>query len=259
MIEDLLKLNNMLVEEMPEYRKQTEEFSMNELEQKRLFRSLMNVRLAIPIKEEFLKLQDKFLKDEVQRKGIVHISEAEKSSLKKQIYLWKGDITRLCVDAIVNAGNCKLLGCFIPCHKCIDNAIHSSAGVQLRNECYDIMKKQGHDEKTGDAKITSAYNLPSRFVIHTVGPIIQKELMKEDCELLKSCYEKSLNLAIENDLKHIAFCCISTGEFRFPNKEASEIAIKTVCEVLENTKSEIEVIFNVFKEEDYELYKKLLK
>lgn len=259
MIEDLLKLNNMLVEEMPEYRKQAEEFSINEVEQKRLFRSLMNLRPAIPIKEEFLKLQDKFLKYEYQKKGIVYISEDEKSNLNNQIYLWKGDITRLCVDGIVNAGNCKLLGCFIPCHKCIDNAIHSSAGVQLRNECHDIMKKQGHDEETGGAKITLAYNLPSKFVIHTVGPIIQGELTQEDCKLLRSCYEKSLNLAIEKNLKHIAFCCISTGEFHFPNKEASEIAVKTVCDILENTKSEIEVIFNVFKEEDYELYKKLLK
>lgn len=256
-IEKLLFLNNFLINEMPEYKTQSEAFRKTEQEQERLFRSLVNIRPPMVISRDFLKVQDDFLQQRIKKIGIVSINDL--IPIKDNIYLWQGDITRLNVDAIVNAGNNALLGCFVPCHGCIDNAIHFVSGVQLRQECNEIMEKQGHKEKTGQAKITKAYNLPSKHIIHTVGPIIYDELTENDCKLLASCYEKSLKLAIENNLKSIAFCCISTGEFRFPNDKASEIAIKTVFDVLNEIKSEIEVIFNVFKEEDYKLYEQQLR
>lgn len=169
-----------------------------------------------------------------------------------------GDITTLQCDAIVNAANAQLLGCFCPCHGCIDNAIHTFSGVWLRAACADIMKKQRHEEETGQAKITPAFNLPCKFVLHTVGPIVQGRLTENDKELLASCYRSCLTLAEQNSIKSIAFCCISTGEFHFPNDKAAEIAIQTVKEYKRQTKSEIEVIFNVFKDLDYGIYKKLL-
>ncbi len=232
-----------------------------------LLRGLMNVREPKKIDNEFLKVQDEFLRQVSYEKGIVDIKnlktigkelEDKSSKYKDKIILWKGDITTLKVDAIVNAANSQMLGCFAPCHGCIDNAIHTFSGVQLRNECNDIMTKQGHLEKTGDAKITKAYNLPCKYVIHTVGPIIRGELTSKNCEKLKNCYNSCLNLAKENNLKSIAFCCISTGEFHFPNEEAAKIAIGAVEEFL-NKNSEIDkVVFNVFKEEDYTIYKRLL-
>ena len=249
-------------------------------ERKRLLRSLMNIRPPKPVSEDFLEVQDAYLQNECATKGIVELSDIP--MIQPGIYLWQGDITRLAADAIVNAANSALLGCFVPCHGCIDNAIHSAAGVGLRLECFDIMEKQkmGKDcsmekshsttkvrsigkihsaeEPTGGAKITKAYNLPCRYVIHTVGPIIYGEVTPEDCGLLASCYRSCLELAAANNLKSIAFCCISTGEFHFPNDKAAEIAVRTVQEYKEKNKNGLEVVFNVFKDKDYQIYRQLL-
>lgn len=233
-------------------------------EQTRLLRSLMNVRMPSETGEEFLKVQDEYLSSLVQEKGIVKLTDiptvAEEfplSSLpfKDKISVWQGDITRLKVDAIVNAANSQMLGCFAPCHGCIDNAIHSAAGIQLRDECYEIMKQQGHKEETGMAKITKAYNLPCKYVIHTVGPIVRDELTMELEENLRSCYRSCLKCAVENEVRTIAFCCISTGEFHFPNDKAAEIAMETVIQFLNENGSKIDkVIFNVFKDLDNRIY-----
>ncbi len=257
-LDKILYLNKILIDEMPRYKKQAEQFSCDYNDQRQLLRSLMNLRPAMPIKDEFLTVQDEFLSDEVSAKGVISFVDLPPTNTSDQIYLWKGDITTLEVDAIVNAANSALLGCFIPCHGCIDNAIHSVAGLQLRRDCDELMKLQGREEGTGDAKITKAYNLPCRYVIHTVGPIISGRLSKKDCELLASCYHSALNLAISQNLKSIAFCCISTGEFHFPNDKAAEIAIDTVKKVLHENQNKIKVIFNVFKEKDYIIYRELL-
>jgi O-acetyl-ADP-ribose deacetylase (regulator of RNase III) len=235
------------------------------LGQARLLRSLMNVRMPKKISKEFLKVQDEFLSNEIMQKGIVRLMDmptvAEEflaSSLlfKENISIWQGDITRLEVDAIVNAANSQMLGCFAPCHGCIDNAIHSAAGIQLRDECFRIMKQQGHEEETGKAKITKAYNLPCKYVIHTVGPIVRDGLTKTLEEELRSCYRSCLECAIENKLKTIAFCCISTGEFHFPSGKAAEIAIKTVIQFLSENQAKIDrVILNVFKDLDARIYR----
>ena len=225
--------------------------------QKRLLRSLMNVRSPKPISEEFLRVQDDYLQEELSQKHITSVSDL--LPLEPGIYVWQGDITTLACDAIVNAANSGMTGCYYPCHGCIDNAIHSYAGVQLRLECDAIIKAQGHEEPTGTAKITEAYNLPCRYVLHTVGPIITGSLKKQDEDLLASCYRSCLALAEEYGLKSIAFCCISTGEFRFPNQRAAEIAVETVRKYRKQTGSEIEVIFNVFKDIDDEIYRELLE
>ena len=225
--------------------------------QKRLLRSLMNVRSPKSISEEFLRVQDDYLQEELSQKHITSVSDL--LPLEPGIYVWQGDITTLACDAIVNAANSGMTGCYYPCHGCIDNAIHSYAGVQLRLECDAIIKAQGHEEPTGTAKITEAYNLPCRYVLHTVGPIITGSLKKQAEDLLASCYRSCLALAEEYGLKSIAFCCISTGEFRFPNQRAAEIAVKTVREYRKQTGSEIEVIFNVFKDIDDEIYRELLE
>jgi O-acetyl-ADP-ribose deacetylase (regulator of RNase III) len=248
----LLFLVENLLRENPSYRKVKIPADDDSLF--KLFRSLVNVREPKSAGEEFLKIQDEFLREEIRRKKITHLDEIPQ--IEKNIFLWKGDITTLECDAIVNAANSKLLGCFSPCHACIDNAIHTFAGIQLRRECSEIMQKQMHDEETGGAKITEAYNLPSKFVIHTVGPVVSGELTQNHRELLASCYKKSLELAKKNSAESIAFCCISTGVFRFPRKEASEIAVKTVREFLMH--DEIKVIFNVFNQEDFDEYKKIL-
>ena len=217
-------------------------------------------------KREIMKIQDEFLREEAREKGIVGLSDIP--TVKEQygssalfgdrISIWQGDITRLQVDAIVNAANSRMLGCFVPCHGCIDNAIHSAAGIQLRNECARMMEEQGHEEPTGKAKITQGYNLPASHVIHTVGPIVGLEVTQRQKEELKSCYLSCMKLAEKEGLKSIAFCCISTGEFHFPNKLAAQIAVETVDRYLSSSKLE-RVIFNVFKEEDYNIYKKLLQ
>lgn len=229
----------------------------NESEQKRLFRALVNVRMPKAASEEFLKVQDEYLQEEIARSGITDISELEE--VAPDMYLWKGDITTLKCDGIVNAANSQMLGCFCPNHACIDNAIHTFAGIQLRLECAKLMEKQGYAEPTGSAKITSAYNLPSKYVLHTVGPIVFGALTEKHEQDLVSCYRSCLSLADEKGLGSIAFCCISTGEFRFPNERAAQLAVSTVAEYKCETGSRIKVIFNVFKESDYQVYSRLFR
>ena len=225
-------------------------------EQKKLLRALFNVRLPLPISDEFLGVQDEYLQEEIAQKGITSIDDLE--PIKPDIYLWQGDITTLKSDAIVNAANSQMLGCFCPNHGCIDNAIHTFSGVQLRLKCAEIMQKQGKDKETGKAKITPAYNLPCKYILHTVGPIVTGKLTEKDCELLRSCYRSCLALADEYKLNSVAFCCISTGEFHFPNDKGAKIAIETVSEYKKLTNSKIKVIFNVFKNSDYEIYREYL-
>ena len=228
----------------------------DEAAQRRLLRALCNVREPVPAPADFLAVQDAYLQEETRRKGVTdaaRIPEAEPG-----IRLWRGDITTLRCDAIVNAANSALLGCFVPCHGCIDNAIHTYAGVQLRMACAELMGRQGHEEETGRAKITRAYNLPCRHVLHTVGPIIHGGVTEADREQLASCYRSCLKLAAERGLHSVAFCCISTGEFHFPNELAAQIAIQTVREWQRNHPDQIEVIFNVFKDSDYAIYRRLL-
>lgn len=232
------------------------EISENALEQKTLLRSLMNIRMAAPISDEFEKIQDEYLKEENTTKGFVYIEDMDEA--ETDLYIWQGDITRLKVGAIVNAANSGMTGCYQPCHSCIDNCIHTFAGIQLRNFCQQMMDEQGYEEPTGQAKITPAFNLPCDYVIHTVGPIVQRMLTTEHENLLASCYENCLRVADENGVKSLAFCCISTGVFRFPNERAAQIAVQTVRKYKKENKSEIKVIFNVFKEEDLRIYEGLL-
>lgn len=233
------------------------EIPSDEQGQRILLRALMNVRMSQRISDEFLKIQDEYLKELINENGIVELDELTKA--QEGIYLWQGDITRLRVDAIVNAANSGMTGCYAPNHRCIDNCIHSYAGIQLRLKCADIMARQDCKEPTGKAKITSAYNLPCRYVIHTVGPIISGRLSKRDCELLASCYSSCLELATQNGLTSIAFCCISTGEFHFPNDRAAEIAVDTVKKFMQKESSVKKVVFNVFKDIDREIYEGILK
>ena len=243
-----------LLAEQPEYSDM--EISQNEQEQKRLLRSLFNIRMPRPAGREFLQIQDDYLQEELNRKGITDYKSLK--PIQKGVYLWKGDITTLRCGAIVNAANSQMLGCFPPCHGCIDNAIHTFAGIQLRAACAELMKKQGHDEKTGHAKITPAFNLPCEYVLHTIGPIVQGTLTLEDRVLLTSCYRSCLELAEQNHIGSIAFCCISTGEFHFPNSRAAEIAVSTVREYIGQPQCKMEVIYNVFKDSDYGIYRELL-
>ena len=214
---------SFLIEYLLSERKERIKIPSDEYNQKRLLRSLFNIRMPKPVSDEFLQIQDEYLQEENRSKGITDIADLE--PIQRGIYLWQGDITTLKCGAIVNAANSQMLGCFNPCHGCIDNAIHTFAGVQLRRDCNEIMKKQGYDEPTGQAKLTSAYNLPCKYVIHTVGPIVSGRLTQEDRDLLKSCYLSCLKLAEEKCVDSIAFCCISTGVFGFPQKEAAEIAL----------------------------------
>ncbi|MBQ9594263.1 MAG: protein-ADP-ribose hydrolase [Synergistaceae bacterium] len=245
-------LINFLLDEMPEYRHD----AANITDKRILLRSLMNIRPPMKLDEKFLELQDEFLSHERESRGIVDSDSLPE--IFPKISLWQGDITRLKTGAIVNAANNKLLGCFIPCHRCIDNAIHSAAGLQLRDECYKLMLAQGHDELTGQAKITGAYNLPCDYVIHTVGPIVTGALTQRHCGELESCYKSCLEIAEKNNVESIAFCCISTGEFHFPNDIAAKIAVKTVKNFLDESVSMKKIIFNVFKDSDYEIYRKEL-
>ncbi|MBD5131997.1 MAG: protein-ADP-ribose hydrolase [Clostridiales bacterium] len=230
---------------------------LNESEKRGFFRALVNVRLPRAASDEFLQIQDEYLQEQLRLKGITDIADLK--PVLPDIYLWQGDITTLKCDGIVNAANSGLLGCFCPNHRCIDNAIHTFAGVQLRQECAEIMEAQGKEEPTGQAKITKAYNLPCKYVLHTVGPIVYGGLTERHEKLLASCYRSCLALADEKGLQSIAFCCISTGEFCFPNERAAEIAIGTVGEYKLQAQSKIKVIFNVFKDTDYEIYARLLK
>ena len=246
-----------LVEEYREkYKDEHIEIPHDEEEQFVLFRSLCNIRAAGAMPIEWMKVQDEFLNTLALEKGIVRIKDMEER--EPQIYLWQGDITRLSVDAIVNAANNQLLGCFAPNHKCIDNAIHTFAGIELRMECARMIEYMDMPEKTGVARKTYAYNLPASHVIHTVGPIVYDTVTDLEKEQLSSCYRSCLELANAYSLKSIAFCCISTGEFRFPNELAAQIAIDTVRRYLKETNSKIQVVFNVYKDIDYEIYNKLL-
>lgn len=224
--------------------------------QRQLLRGLMNIRAPQCIGADFLKTQDEYLQGENEAKGITDI--ADLTPIQPGLYLWQGDITTLKCDAIVNAANSGMTGCYIPNHRCIDNAIHTFAGVELRLACEELMEQQGHPEPTGQAKITPAFNLPCRYVLHTVGPIISGRVTKEDKELLASCYRSCLELAAGNALESVAFCCISTGEFHFPNELAAEIAVRTVKDFLKEQTSVKKVIFNVFKDLDKEIYARLL-
>ena len=259
--ERLEYLLNSLLQENNEFR----HMSIRTEDRRKVLRSLMNIRLPGAVSQEFLQIQDEFLQQEALEKGIVTISEipsiAEQYGSTRRfadrISIWQGDITRLAADAIVNAANAQMLGCFVPCHGCIDNAIHSAAGIRLREECAEVMRRQGHEERTGCAKITGSYNLPCRYVLHTVGPIVNGALQAQHCRQLASCYRSCLLLAEEMKLESVAFCCISTGEFHFPNEKAADIAVETVDEFLE--KSTIKrVIFNVFKDYDLRIYEEKL-
>ena len=228
----------------------------DEAAQRRLLRALCNVREPVPAPADFLAVQDAYLQEETRRKGVTdaaRIPEAEPG-----IRLWRGNITTLRCDAIVNAANSALLGCFVPCHGCIDNAIHTYAGVQLRLACAELMAAQGHPEPTGRAKITPAFNLPSRYVLHTVGPIVRNRPTARDEALLAACYRSCLALAAAHGARSVAFCCISTGEFHFPSARAAQIAVQTVREARKTLQHEMDVIFNVYQERDLRIYEGLL-
>ncbi|WP_281672829.1 protein-ADP-ribose hydrolase [Pseudoramibacter alactolyticus] len=232
------------------------EVPQEEAGQRQLLRGLMNVRMPADADDEFVRVQDEYLQKEQKAKGVVDVNTLKE--VEPGICLWKGDITRLNVEAIVNAANSGMTGCYRPNHNCIDNCIHTFSGIQLRKECSDIMVAQGFEEPTGQAKITPGYNLPAKYVIHTVGPIVSGRLTKTHEAQLASCYNSCLKTAAENDLSSIAFCCISTGVFMFPNYRAAEIAVQTVREFLKKSTSVKKVIFNVFKEYDLEIYRELL-
>ena len=222
------------------------------------FRALVNTRPPWPADEAFLAQQDKLLQGLIAEAGVHGVDEAAPAQADGRMRLWRGDITTLSVDAIVNAANSQMLGCWAPGHHCIDNAIHSFAGVQLRAECARIMEAQGHEEPTGTAKITDAYNLPASHVIHTVGPIANGHPTDLHREQLASCYSSCLDLAASEGLRSIAFCCISTGIFGFPQEEAAGIAVQTVRRWLDENDLDMTVVFNVFSGDDEAIYRKLL-
>ena len=255
-LEQLQWLNQWLLSDMPEYKDHIHSFGKDEYGQFKLFRALMNVREPSPVTEEFLDRQDAFLAGELTRKGVTEFSDLKE--IEPNIYLWKGDITRLEIDAIVNAANKTLLGCMKPLHNCVDNAIHTYAGVQLRQACFELILEQGYEEPVGMAKITPAYNLPSAFVIHTVGPKIGNQVTAIDEDLLIKSYLSVLALAEKNKIESIAIPCISTGDFNFPKQKAAEIAIKTVKSFIDHSEIVKKVIFNVFDDENLNIYQKLL-
>lgn len=243
-----------LLAERPSCRRQ--EVPKDAARQRVLLRGLLNVRPAGAVDAAFAEVQDAYLQQELAERGIVRLEEL--TPVDGDLYLWQGDITRLRCGAIVNAANSGMTGCYVPNHACIDNCIHTFAGVQLRLDCAKLMAEQGHEEPTGQAKITRAYNLPCGYVLHTVGPIVGARATKEDERLLASCYRSCLELAEQNGVESIAFCCISTGVFHFPNERAAEIAVETVRRYKNETGSGMKVIFNVFKDLDRELYGRLL-
>lgn len=257
--QQLAYLNQALLADLPQLAGEVAALPGDEAAQRRLLRALMNLRPAeLPLDPEFLTVQDAFLSAEREAKGVVDAAGLPDLPGHPGISLWRGDITRLKADAIVNAANSALLGCFHPCHGCIDNAIHSAAGLQLRAACHRLMAAQGHDEPTGQAKITAGYNLPAKYVLHTVGPVIRGAVTDGDRGLLASCYRSCLTLAAERGLHSVAFCCISTGEFRFPGEEAASIAVETVTKLLQTPSSIQKVIFNVFQDRDLQIYRSIL-
>lgn len=261
-----------LKDDSVEYKKlETTGYSLEE--KKNTIRSLMNIRMPGELSQALVDLQDEYLQEELQIKGVIRLSDIptidEKYNAKvpfaEKISLWQGDITRLKIGAIVNAANSQMLGCFVPCHRCIDNAIHSAAGIQLREECNHIMQnrrmKYGrrYEEPTGTATLTAGYNLPCDHVIHTVGPIVYGELNETLCQDLQNCYKNVLQCCLEHEIRSVAFCCISTGEFHFPNDKAAQIAWETVKGFLEKHGDSMErVVFNVFKDSDLRIYEKVL-
>lgn len=253
--EKRLFLIQSLLKERPEYRDIA--IPAEPDSQRQLLRGLMNLRAPQRTDADFLQTQDAYLQGETAAKGIT--DAADLAPMQPGLYLWQGDITTLQCDAIVNAANSGMTGCYIPNHRCIDNAIHTFAGVELRLACAELMEQQGYPEPTGRAKITPAFNLPCRYVLHTVGPIIDGRVTKADKELLASCYRSCLALAAENNLESVAFCCISTGEFHFPNDLAAQIAVETVKQFMNRKTSVKKVIFNVFKDLDKAIYEKLLR
>ena len=253
--EKRLFLIQSLLKERPEYRDVN--IPAEPESQRQLLRGLMNIRAPQRIDADFLKIQDAYLQGENAAKGVT--DAADLAPIQPGLYLWQGDITTLQCDAIVNAANSGMTGCYIPNHSCIDNAIHTFAGVELRLACAELMEQQGYPEPTGRAKITPAFNLPCKYVLHTVGPIIDGHVTQRDRELLASCYRSCLALAAENNLESVAFCCISTGEFHFPNELAAQIAVETVKDFLKKQTSVKKVIFNVFKDLDKAIYEKLLR
>ena len=226
-------------------------------EQERLLRGLMNVRAPGGCSPEFLRIQDEYLRTAIAERGVTDVRDL--SPMQPGLYLWQGDITALRCDAIVNAANSGMTGCYAPNHACIDNAIHTFAGVELRQACAEIMARQRHPEPAGQAKITPAFNLPCRFILHTVGPIVEDRPTPRDCALLESCYRACLALTAAHGLESVAFCCISTGVFHFPNEQAAAIAVRTVRDFLKKPTSIKKVIFNVFKDYDREIYDRLLR
>lgn len=257
--QQLAYLNQALLADLPQLAGEVAALPGDEAVQRQLLRALMNVRPAeLPLAPEFLAVQDAFLSAEREAKGVVDAAALPDLPGHPGIALWQGDITRLKADAIVNATNRALLGCFHPCHGCIDNAIHSAAGLRLRAACHTLMAAQGHDEPTGQVKITPGYNLPTKYVLHTVGPIIYSAVTAQDREALASCYRSCLALASERGLTSVAFCCISTGEFHFPNEEAAAIAVETVTSFLRTPSSIQKVIFNVFQDKDLQIYRSIL-
>ena len=243
-----------LLNEAPGYRRIS--IPSDEQDQKDLLRSLMNVRRPAPIGDDFLRIQDEYLEEVLAEKGVTRLADLRPAD--GALYIWQGDITTLECDAIVNAANSGLTGCYIPCHNCVDNCIHPHAGIQLRNICGQIMAEQGHEEPTGQAKLTPAYNLPCKYVIHTVGPIVNGRLTQTHRDLLAACYRPCLEAAAAHGCASVAFCCISTGVFGFPQREAAKIAVRTAREYNAGAENEIKVIFNVFKDEDARIYHALL-
>lgn len=250
------------------------EVSDDYTEKRMALRSLMNIRMPGEMAEEVVRVQDEFLSEEAEEKGIVTLDEipdiaeqyGSRHPFADKISIWQGDITRLQVGAIVNAANSQMLGCFVPCHRCIDNAIHSAAGIELREECSHYMKRRKmqygsrYEEPTGQAVLTKGYNLPAKYVIHTVGPIVGGRLTQALRDDLRNCYRNVLQCCVENQIRSVAFCCISTGEFHFPNDEAAKIAAETVTDFLKMHEPEFDrIIFNVFKDIDRELYEEELK
>ena len=248
-----------LLQDMPSLRKEADGFPPDPASQRRLLRSLMNLRPPMPLQQDFLRVQDALLCAERAEKGVVEEVALPVCAADPHLALWRGDITRLRADAIVNAANSTLLACFHPCHGCIDNAIHSAAGLQLRDACHRLIRAQGHDEPVGKAKLTPGYNLPSRYVLHTVGPLVSGQPTALQRRELASCYRSCLELAAEHRLESVAFCCISTGEFHYPHQEAAEIAVNTVTAFLQSHSTIKKVIFNVYQEPDALLYRRLLE
>lgn len=243
-------------------------------EKRMAVRSLMNIRMPKEVSKEFLEIQDEFLREEATEKGVISVDEilsvketyGSNHSYAEKIAIFQGDICSIRIGAIVNAANSGMLGCFVPCHRCIDNAIHSASGVQLRAECNHIMNQrriqygESYEEPTGTATLTKGYNLPADYVIHTVGPIVGNQLNDLLRENLKNCYENVMKCALDHNIRSIAFCCISTGEFHFPNREAAKIAVDTVTDYLDEHGTAFDkVVFNVFKDIDKECYEGVLR